>query len=106
MPLHTMALSFVTAQAGKLFETFSEQNCRDILKEIAKKMEWQIRPGTHTARHTFGTSFIELGGDVVTLKEYMGHSKIQTTMQYVHISENRKRDQINVFDRFSRKPKV
>ncbi len=54
---------------------------------------------THTARHTFGTIFIELGGDVVTLKEYMGHSDINTTMKYVHLSERRKKEKIQVFDK-------
>ncbi|GAB2566869.1 tyrosine-type recombinase/integrase [Spirosoma areae] len=102
IPLHDVALTFVSSIAGKLFDTFSEQHCRDILKDIARHMDWSIRPGTHTARHTFGTNFIQLGGDVVTLKEYMGHSKIQTTMQYVHINEQRKKDQISVFDRFRR----
>ncbi|QHV97933.1 site-specific integrase [Spirosoma endbachense] len=105
IPLHDVALSFIEKTAGKLFQTFSEQHSRDLLKDIARHMEWNISPGTHTARHTFGTNFIELGGDVITLKNYMGHSKIQTTMQYVHISENRKKEQINVFDRFRRPSK-
>lgn len=101
IPLHELALSFITNQQGKLFTTFTDQYARRMLKEIASELNWTIKKfGTHTARHTFGTNFIELGGDVVTLKEYMGHKKIQTTMQYVHISNKRKREQIKVFDYF------
>lgn len=70
--------------------------------------EVDFKMTTHTARHTFGTIFIELGGDVVTLKEHMGHSKLETTMKYVHISERRKKEKINVFDKLFTfgKPKV
>ncbi|OIN55674.1 site-specific integrase [Arsenicibacter rosenii] len=102
IPLHEIALRYITANVGKLFDTFTDQHCRKILKQIVKAQNWKVRIGTHTARHTFGTTFIELGGDVVTLKEYMGHGKIQTTMKYVHLSERRKREQINVFDRFKK----
>lgn len=102
IPLHSIALRFVTVNAGRLFQTYTEQYTNRLLHKIAEHLEWKERPGTHTARHTFGTNFIELGGDVVTLKEYMGHSKIQTTMQYVHLSDRRKREQINVFDHFNK----
>ncbi|NID09070.1 tyrosine-type recombinase/integrase [Fibrella aestuarina] len=82
-------------------ETYTEQYTNRLLRKIAEHLGWTTKVSTHTARHTFGTNFIELGGDVVTLQGYMGHSKIQTTMQYVHLSERRRREQINVFDYFN-----
>ena len=102
IPLHAIALRFVSKNAGRLFDTYTDQYVRRVLHKIAEHLEWTIKVGTHTARHTFGTNFIELGGDVVTLKEYMGHGKIQTTMQYVHLSDRRKREQISVFDHFNK----
>ena len=38
----------------------------------------------HIFRHTFGTMFIINGGDIMALKEIMGHESIQTTQKYVH----------------------
>ncbi|RAJ92243.1 integrase/recombinase XerD [Larkinella arboricola] len=70
-----------------------------LLARIGEAAGVDFKMTTHTARHTFETLFIELGGDVVTLKDYMGHSKLETTMKYVHISERRKKEQINVFDK-------
>ncbi|RAJ94193.1 site-specific recombinase XerD [Larkinella arboricola] len=99
IPLHPICQTFIHSTTGKLFKTFSEQYTNRILKKIGEYLKFPFDPTTHTARHTFGTLFIELGGDVVTLKDYMGHSNLETTMKYVHISEKRKKEKINVFDK-------
>lgn len=39
----------------------------------------------HMLRHTFGTDCVRRGVPPVTLKEWMGHRKIETTMAYVHL---------------------
>ena len=57
------------------------------LKKIIKQMGIQRKVTFHVARHTFGTNFIRMGGDVVKLRIIMGHSDIKTTMIYVHIVE-------------------
>lgn len=38
----------------------------------------------YCARHEFGTTFIENGGDLATLKKVMGHTSIATTEKYLH----------------------
>ncbi|WP_171062927.1 site-specific integrase [Larkinella sp. C7] len=103
VPIHPAARKLVTTSLGRLFDTFSEQHTNRLLDTIGKHVGIDFKMTTHTARHTFGTVFIELGGDVVTLKDYMGHSKLETTMKYVHISEKRKKEKINVFDKLFRK---
>lgn len=46
----------------------------------------------HTLRHTFATRCVELGCDIKTLSEILGHSNIATTMnRYVHPSLEMKR---------------
>lgn len=44
------------------------------------------KAGPHTLRHTFGTFYIRNGGQVSQLRIIMGHSKLETTMIYVHLS--------------------
>jgi site-specific recombinase XerD len=39
----------------------------------------------HVGRHSFGTN-MAVKIPVTMLQVYMGHSKIETTMQYVHMS--------------------
>ncbi len=49
----------------------------------------------HTLRHTFATRYIELGCDMKTLSEILGHSSISITMnRYVHPSIDFKRENI------------
>lgn len=46
----------------------------------------------HSLRHTFATKAIELGFDVKTLSEILGHSSVEITLnRYIHSSLNRKR---------------
>jgi site-specific recombinase XerD len=45
---------------------------------------------THTLRHTFATHLLDNGSDIHTIKELLGHSKIETTMVYLHL-QSRKR---------------
>jgi site-specific recombinase XerD len=86
-----MARTLVVSISSHLFETFSEQYTNRLLAAIGKVAGVDFKIKTHTARHTSGTLLIELGGDVVTLKDYMGHRDLGTTMKYVHISEKRKK---------------
>ena len=52
--------------------------------------------GIHCTRHTFATRWVELGVDVKTLSEILGHTNIRITLdKYVHISEKVKRKNIN-----------
>ena len=50
----------------------------------------------HTLRHTFATRCVELGFDVKTLSEILGHSNINITLnRYVHPSFNLKKQNMN-----------
>ena len=45
----------------------------------------------HMFRHTVATRLLENGADIVTVKEIMGHSNINTTLRYAHTNAARQR---------------
>lgn len=50
----------------------------------------------HTLRHTFATHCIEVGFDIKTLSEILGHSSVNITLdRYVHSSLKMKQDSMN-----------
>lgn len=53
----------------------------------------------HTLRHSFATHLLEQGVDIVTIKEQLGHSHIQTTMMYLHVAKIERKLAHSPFDR-------
>lgn len=49
---------------------------------------------THVLRHTFASHFMINGGNILSLKEILGHSDISMTMRYAHLSPNHLTDAI------------
>lgn len=42
----------------------------------------------HTLRHSYATHLLEMGLDIVSLKNQMGHANISTTLMYLHIARS------------------
>lgn len=72
----------------RLFIQFPKQQVLNReLKVIAAQCGIKTAIYMHVGRHTFATNFLRKGGSVQELQVLLGHSSIETTMQYVHIVE-------------------
>ena len=67
---------------------FTRSGLQQIVRRTMKRagLDYKEKIGPHTLRHTFGVQYNMNGGDIPTLKSIMGHSKIESTMQYLIIS--------------------
>lgn len=102
VPLTQYALKLISDCPIKkkyLFNYFVEQTVNERLKVIASEANIRKNVTTHVARHTFGTLFWEKTKDLATLQKLMGHSKIEQTMIYTHVSEQMLFDQMAVFEK-------
>ena len=72
---------------------FRDDDLYHYLKPRLVKLE--INGSLHTFRHTFASLLIEAGVGLRELKELLGHSRIETTMQYAHLYPHRLHDQVN-----------
>jgi site-specific recombinase XerD len=57
------------------------------IKSLAKKLKLGDDVNVHTLRHTFASQLVMKGVDLATVKQLLGHSDIETTMIYSHLTD-------------------
>jgi site-specific recombinase XerD len=53
---------------------------------------------SHNLRHSFATHLLDAGTDIHTIKELLGHSKIETTMIYLHLQQKKRQALVSPLD--------
>jgi len=52
----------------------------------------------HTLRHTFATTLLKLGENILTIKELLSHRNLRTTERYLHINNEDLRSAVSSID--------
>lgn len=74
-------------QASTAQRPMSESTVQDRIKKAVDELGWAKRGvSTHTLRHCYATHLLEAGVNLRQIQKYMGHSTLQTTTIYLHLT--------------------
>lgn len=73
---------------GRSGEKIHERSIQAIIKQAATRAGISKRVSPHTLRHSFATHLLESGTDIRYIQKLLGHSKLQTTERYTHVTDS------------------
>jgi site-specific recombinase XerD len=56
------------------------------MRRVVGELKFQKRISIHTLRHSYATHWLEAGVSLPMIQLYLGHSSLQTTMVYLHLT--------------------
>ena len=72
-----------TATADQPMERSSVQKA---LSRVVQELEFQEAISVHSLRHSYATHLLEAGVNLRVIQQYLGHSSLNTTMVYLHLT--------------------
>jgi len=72
----------VAGRARRRGGRLTTRGARDVLAALAVEAQLEEEFTSHVLRHTFGTTLVRSGHDLVLAAELMGHRRLETTRGY------------------------
>ncbi len=100
---------FIVDQIGQstvcewLFDAVTDWliDCEEIKHVSPESIEADIkkrRITIHTLRHSYATHLLEAGVNIRTIQRYLGHSNLETTMIYLHLTQKGQEDAYHIIN--------
>lgn len=76
----------------------SSRTLQTIFKDASNRVGISKKVSIHTLRHCFATHMLNDGANIVAIKDLLGHSNIDTTCKYLHLTHSQVLGVKNPFD--------
>ena len=77
---------------------------RKVIKEHESRLGLEHKLTCHSFRHLVGTHLFENGADILTIKEFLRHRSLNSTLIYITLSSSAFQELKNPFDLLGNKP--
>jgi site-specific recombinase XerD len=84
--------------------SMSPTSVQSAIKKIVKQLRFGKQVSTHTLRHSYASHLLEAGVSLKAVQKYLGHSSLQTTLMYLHLTETAEADARKVIDELFVRP--
>lgn len=64
----------------------AKSSVQGALRRVLKQLDIRKRVSVHTLRHSYATHLLESGVNIRRIQQYLGHSSLNTTMVYLHLT--------------------
>ena len=73
-------------QAVSSDRPMSKDGVQHAMERVVHQLGWRKAVSIHTLRHSYATHLREAGVNLRLIQQYLGHSSLQTTMVYLHLT--------------------
>ena len=56
------------------------------IRRVVQELKFQKAISIHSLRHSYATHLLEVGVNLRLIQQYLGHSSLNTTMVYLHLT--------------------
>jgi len=73
-------------QAATATEPMGKASVQGAMRRVVLQLGFRKSVHVHTLRHSYATHLLEAGINLRLIQQYLGHSSLQTTMIYLHLT--------------------
>jgi len=73
-------------QAALATGPMDKSSVQGAMRRVVQELRFQKAISIHSLRHSYATHLLEAGVNLRLIQQYLGHSSLQTTMVYLHLT--------------------